>query len=30
LIVGHICMQWLCEVLVQDEESKSANGRFIA
>ncbi|WP_219995553.1 hypothetical protein [Cylindrospermopsis raciborskii] len=29
LIVGHICMQWLCEVLVQDEESKS-NGRFIA
>jgi D-sedoheptulose 7-phosphate isomerase len=30
LIVGHICMQWLCEVLVGDGESKSTNGRFIA
>lgn len=32
LIVGHICMQWLCEVLIKDGElqSSSSNERFIA
>ena len=31
LIVGHICMQWLCEVLGQDAENKAiAQGRLSA
>jgi D-sedoheptulose 7-phosphate isomerase len=31
LIVGHICMQWLCEVLGQDSENPTTtSGRLIA